>query len=252
MVPTIKDEDEEFHLQYIGTGLLSTPALSMANARKEIEMFAKLIDKMSNNVHALFFEKQDDVDKLIEKIKKREDLTDKLDLEITQFLAEVSESDINIETSREIREMLSISNDLERMGDIFYEMTKNYERLKRESVQLPENAKEELREIIELTMKAVKLMRQNLDGNKEKVALRDIILTEKAINAKRKEIFTNHFERLEKGIYAPKVGVLFIDFINRSERIGDHVMNVHEAVLRKNDLYEEYEKMEERKLNPEA
>lgn len=242
MVPTVTDEDEEFRLQHIGVGILNTPSLSVENAKKEIQQFAKLIDKMSNNVYSLFFEKQKDDTKLMEKIREREDLTDKLDLELTQYLAEISEADISLEISKEIRGMLSISNDLERIGDIYYEMTKNYERLKREKVQIPENAKEELREIMILTMKAVKLMRDNLKDKPGQVPLRDIILTEKAINKKRKEIFTNHFERLENSIYAPKVGVLFIDFINRSERVGDHVMNVHEGILGKSDLYEEYEK----------
>ncbi|MGB1248812.1 MAG: PhoU domain-containing protein, partial [Chitinophagales bacterium] len=138
--------------------------------------------------------------------------------------------------------MLSISSDLERIGDIYYEMTKNYERLKRENVKLPSNAKEELREMMELTMKAIKYMRSNLDADKKDISLQEIISQERAINAKRKQVFTNHFTRLEKGIYAPKVGVLFIDFINRSERIGDHVMNVHEAILGVTDLYEELEK----------
>ena len=73
--------------------------------------------------------------------------------------------------------------------------------------------------------------------------LSQIIQAEKAINQTRKNIFTGHFERLEKGIYAPKIGVLFIDFVNRSERIGDHIMNIHEAVLGKSDLYEEHDKV---------
>lgn len=35
--------------------------------------------------------------------------------------------------------------------------------------------------------------------------------------------------RLEKGEYSPKAGVIFIDILNRLERIGDHVLNVNES-----------------------
>ena len=245
-VNTVKSkdgEDEEFHLQYISTGLLHTPSLAMISAKKELAQFGKIVDKMGHHVYSLFFEKQKSDDKLMAKIRKMEDHTDRLDLELSEYLAQVSERDVNADTSKEIQSMLSVSNDMERIGDIYFEMTKNYERLKREAVKLPENAKEELRDIMTLTMHAVKLMRQNIDHPTPDVPLKEIIETERKINKKRKAIFTNHFERLEKGTYAPKVGVLFIDFINRSERIGDHVMNVHEALLGKSDLYEEYDKV---------
>jgi phosphate:Na+ symporter len=239
------EEDEEFHLQFINSGLMNTPALSLVSARKELDEFAKLLIKMGGMVHTLFFEKQKKPEKLIMKVKKSEDITDKLDLELTQYLAKVSEFDISQDMTNEIRGMLSISNDMERIGDIYYEMTKNYERLRKETDTLPENAKSELEDIMRLTMHALKLMRQNLSHEKHNVPLKDIVNAEKAINKRRKAIFTNHFERLEKGIYAPKVGVLFIDFVNRSERIGDHCLNIHEAILGKSDLFEEYDKVEE-------
>lgn len=238
IVKPANEEDEEFRLQYIDTGLMGTPSLNIENAKKEIQDFAKLIDKMAHNTYALFYEKQKDDTKLIAKIRKREDFTDKLDIELTTFLAKISEGELSNSATREVKNMIRISHELERMGDLYYELTKNYERLKREKAELPQNSKEDLHELMVLTMEAVTLMRQNLDPTKTRVKVEEIIAKEQAINKKRKEIFTNHFLRLEKGVYAPKVGVIYIDFVNRLERLGDTMMNIHEAVLDKSDLYE--------------
>lgn len=241
LVKPANEEDEEFRLQYIDTGLMSTPSLNIENAKKEMQDFAKLIDKMAHNTYALFYEKQKDDAKLIDKIRKREDFTDKLDIELTTFLAKISEGELSNSATREVKNMIRISHELERMGDLYFELTKNYERLKREKAELPQNSKQDMHELMILTMEALTMMRQNLDSTKPRVKVEEIIEKEKAINKKRKEIFTNHFQRLEKGVYAPKVGVIYIDFVNRLERLGDTIINIHEAILDKSDIYENVE-----------
>lgn len=236
MIPVGTDEDEEFKLQHISTGLMDTPSLSIIEAKKELILFGKLIDKMANNVFDLFFEKQKKPQKLIDKIREREDMTDRMDLELTDFLTKVAETDLTKDTSSLIHRMMSISNDLERIADIYFEITKNYERLKKENVALPANAKQEIKDIMNMVIKAISLMRNNLDESKKQIAISKVVDIENKINAKQKEVFVSHFKRLEKGVYSPKQGVLFIDFIKRTERIGDHVMNVQEAIYNKTSL----------------
>ena len=123
-------EEEEFRLQFISTGLMATPELSIAQAKKELQIFGRILDKMCQNVMTLLYEDVKNPGKLIEKIKRREDITDRLEIEISTYLSKTAEGDISRHTSAKVRSMLRMITDMERVGDIFYQMTINTERLK--------------------------------------------------------------------------------------------------------------------------
>ena len=61
---------------------------------------------------------------MFNKIKKYEEITDRVEVEVATFLENLSIQEISQEASSQIRSMLSITNDLERIGDIYYQMSK--------------------------------------------------------------------------------------------------------------------------------
>jgi phosphate:Na+ symporter len=50
-----KGGDESFKLEYINAGLMSSPELSIAQAKKEIALFGKVIEKMHYSLNGLVF-----------------------------------------------------------------------------------------------------------------------------------------------------------------------------------------------------
>ena len=59
---------------------------------------------------------------------KYEEITDRVEIEVATYLAKVSEGEMSEETAEQVRSMNSIVNDLERIGDIFYQISKAIER----------------------------------------------------------------------------------------------------------------------------
>ncbi|MCH8330567.1 MAG: Na/Pi cotransporter family protein [Bacteroidetes bacterium] len=227
-----KGIEDEFKLEYISTGLLSTPELSIEEAKKEIQLFGKILDKLCLNDMALFFEKVNSYSKLMDKIKQREEITDRLEVEITNYLGKISQSDISPRTSDKIRSMMRMVNDMERIGDIFYQLMKTEERMRNANFKLSDELKKELNEMFDLIYNSIKRMRINLDLDPtDERIMKDVYIKENEINNLRDTLQKNHFKRFENQTYGIEEGILYLDFVNSLEKIGDHVVNINEAIV---------------------
>lgn len=232
-----KDNDPEnqtFRLKYISGGLMSSPELSITQAYKEVELFGKLIEKMHYSFSGLFFKKQKKQEKFLKKLAQREQITDNIELEISEYLTKVSKGNLSEEATRRIRSLHSIINDLERVGDLYFQMSKTFERMMELEVALPKEAIVEVSDYLDVILRAIKLMRENIANvNGKKIDLQPAIELENEINSVRDIMKDAHYKRLEQEIYTSQAGVIFLDYITRLEKIGDHIFNVQEALADK-------------------
>lgn len=228
---TSKGEDEEFRLEYISTPIMSTPEISLEEAGKEIAKFAELTSRMSGFVQALIVKKKVKArTKLMKRIKKYEEITDRVELEIADYLSKVSTSNLSSESSLRLRGMLSIINDLERIGDLFFQMSLAVERKNESDAWFSERQVKNLQEMFELIDEAFNVMIANLNMDYDQVSLNEAIEHEAAINKKRDRLRKKHLKNIEKGDYDIMSGIVYSDLYNLIERVGDHIINVSEAV----------------------
>ncbi|WP_445664811.1 Na/Pi cotransporter family protein [Fodinibius sp. AD559] len=223
-------EDTQHRLQYISSGMMSSPELSMSQAHKEIQLFAKLIEKMHFSMQGLLFNKQNRQDQFLDKIEKREGITDNIELEIAEYLTKISSYNLTEDATRRIRGMHSMINDLERVADIYFQMSKTFERMQNEGRELPDPAMKKLNELLDLVHDAVRNVRENLDKDNGEIDLDKSIAIEDAIDDCRDDLLEFHYAQLEKNTYSNEVGFVFLDYLNRLEKIGDHLFNVNEAL----------------------
>src|SRR6056297_1132398 len=225
-----EDSDQAFRLKFISGGLMSSSELSIAQAFKEIELFGRLIEKMHISFTGLFFKKQNKQEKFLKKIKKREQITDNIELEVAEYLTKISSSNLTETSTRKIRLMHSMINDLERIGDIYFQMSKTFELMENEEIKLPQEAVDEVANMLDLVREAIKIMRNNMEDFGDEIDLNPAIEIEQEINRKRDMMKDAHYKRLEDGVYNSKAGVTYLDYLTRLEKIGDHIFNVNEAV----------------------
>lgn len=226
-----KGDDEEFKLAYIGTGVMSTAELSLEEARKETAYFGKVIKKMSNTFRVLLDEnKPKKQKKLLKKVRMFEEVTDRMEEEICAYLMRVTDGSLSANASARVVSLLSIVNDLERVGDVFFQMSKDIENKLNKDFHFTSEQKDKLFKIHLLVEQAIDIMNHNLDRDYGSVSINEALEAEKAIDACRDILRDEFIISVNQKGFNHKLGSSYKDVYQSLEKVGDHIINVSEAI----------------------
>ena len=232
MQPSKGETDEEFHLEHIGGGLMQTAELSVLEAQKEVIKFGKITSKLYNMI--LELRKETDsrkFNKLMERIKKYEDITDRMEVEIADYLAKAAQGEMSDSASFKVRSMISIINDMERIGDICYQMSISIERKKERKAEFTAESKKSIEGLLSEVQKALDIMNNNLNSEYSKVTLTEANNAEININNMRNKLRKSYLQKIEKGEMPIQTGMIYNNLIHSLEKIGDHIFNITEAIV---------------------
>lgn len=234
MVPVRSDEDEQFSLDYIGTGIMSTPELSILEAQKELVKYAEITHRMLGFLKELLYEKDKKEQKaLIARIEKYEQITDRVEVEVSDYLLTVSQGEISTAASIRVRSMLNIVSELEKVGDVFYQMGRTFERKINTKAWFTPEQRNHIQALIELLESAFENLEQNLESRYEDIDLNAAKAIENNINRLRDQIRKDHLDEMEKASYKIDSGVIYADLYSHLEKAGDHIYKVNEAMAQK-------------------
>ena len=230
--PKKADEEDEFRLKYIRGGIMKTPELSVFQAQKEIVIFGERMLRMFGMVRDLYHTQDDDgFNKLYDRIKKYEEISDRMEDEIGKYLGQVGDAHLSDDTKEKIRAMLRQIGELESVGDSFYNLAKILRRGRDKKIAFTPEQIESGREMYHLVEEAMTKMNAALAGRREDFRLQDSIDIEKRINALRDTLRQRNIEDVDNHVYTYEAGTVFVDMVNECEKTGDYVMNVLEARL---------------------
>ena len=230
-----KVEDEEYRLRYITGGMLSTAELSILQAHKEISLFAERTARMFNMVKELFYEKNEETFlKTYSRIEKYENISDRMEIEIANYLTEVSEGRLSSESKEEIRIMLRAVSEIESIADSCNNLARSIKRRNEFKSEFTEEQNKHLDHMFELV--SGELNRMNLILHKPELVHDDINPSyniENEINNYRNQLKSRNIEDINNKLYQYQDGVYYMDMVSESEKLGDYVLNVVQAVIEK-------------------
>jgi len=224
-----KEDDEDFRLKFISSGLLSTAELSLFEARKEINLFAQRTLKMFRFVPELLKKKDEkEFVKLFARIEKYEGISDKLEIEIADYLNKVSEGRLSPESKTQLQSMLKEISEIESIGDACYNMSRAIRRKFQSKDDFTEEQYSRIENMMKICDDAMSQMVAVIDGSPNVKVIRTVEL-ENEINDYRKMLKEINVDDINAQRYSYQMGVHYMDIINDCEKLGDYVVNVVEA-----------------------
>ncbi|MRT94436.1 Na/Pi cotransporter family protein [Ancylomarina sp. 16SWW S1-10-2] len=236
LVPADGSEEEEFTLQHIKTGMLSTPEASLFQAKMEISLYAKHTINMFGYVKQAFNETNDkNFTKLYDKVDKIEDETDDMEVKIADFLTKVSETRLSPISSKRVRAFFKMVDDIESIGDSMFNIAKALHRKREQKAWFPQDVRDNLNKMFELVDEALLIMFNNTETNFEDVLTKKAYEIEKEIDEYRTVLKQQHLSDVKAKKYEYKAGIIYNDIFSECEKVGDYCINITQSIAEMND-----------------
>ncbi|MEK4024621.1 Na/Pi cotransporter family protein [Sporosarcina sp. FSL W7-1283] len=209
--------------------ITQSPAVAIGQAKEEI---IRMGDFSVQGLQQSFEYLKTGQKKHAEMAYQIEDAINNLDRKITDYLVEISAVTVSpAESGRHVMLMDSV-RDIERIGDHFENIIELIDLRETNKLKLTDGAIDDLTEMFTLTIETVQKAIESLDKNDTGLA-RTVSEKEDLIDNMERRFRKNHIVRLNEGHCSAQAGMVFVDIVSNLERIGDHAVNIAEAILGK-------------------
>ena len=231
--PSKEGEEEEFRLQYITGGPLTTAELSLDEANHEISHFCDVCHRGFEHVRqAINATNNEDFENEIGKLVKYEEITDKMEYQIASYLNEVSKGEISAFSAKRIKAMYKIVGEMESLGDSGEAISRILKRAQSHNKKFDSDMTERLNTLMDKVEEAYVAMKFNLSQPyKPDLDITNAINAEYNINQCRNNLREEHINKIENPDYNYQTGVYYIDIVAELEKMGDFIINISEAIV---------------------
>jgi len=227
------DEDEEnSRLKFISSTAV-TPELATIELQKETAHFGKVTSRLNAQLKSLLNTTDEkERRKWVKKLVKYEEITDNMEIEITEYITKLADKEITPKTSIRLRTYMNIANDLERIGDIYFQMAKTIENKNERNLYFLPKQREQLGNMVNLVGEAFDQMVENLSmSSYDRVTKSKAREHEDQINTLRNELRNENLDELGTENYNVEVAMIYNTLFSSLERVGDHIINVTESIV---------------------
>ena len=234
LVPSKPNHEEEFQLKFIQGGMVSASELNISQAEKEIVVYSQRVQRMigmaQNIIHVK--ENSEEFTRQFSRLEKYEEISDRMEIEIADYLNRCSEGRLSNEGKHRIAAMFRIVSEIESIADCCYGIGKILIRKRESNAQFTDEIYHDIDSMfiaVEAAMTNQILLPRDMEHANEK----DIITSynhEREINNLRNQLRSANVDNINEHHYEYQAGIYFMDVIGSLEKIGDYIINVVDEV----------------------
>ncbi len=234
LIRTKHKEDEEFQLKFISRGIMNTAELSLSQAQREIVVYGERVGKMLNMVQTLIHTKPgtEDFSQLYSRIEKYEEISDRMEIEIANYLNHTSDGRLSYDGKLRIAAMLNIITEIESIADSCFNIAKTIVRKEDAHATFTEDILHNIDRMFAHVSEAMDdmiMLLRDIDNVREADLLRNFN-KEREINNYRNLLRNENIENINNKVYEYQSGIYYMDIICEAEKLGDYIINVVEGV----------------------
>ncbi len=230
LIPAKKSGDEEFQLKFISGTLLSASELNITQAEKEMYVYAERVGRMINMARELVHTKpgSDEFNKRYSRLEKYEEISDRMELEIANYLNRCAEGRLSNQSKRRLSAMMAIDSEIESIADCCLGIGKILLRKQQSNVHFNDEIYRNVDTMFDYVNEAMTSLLKLLE-NFDTVTENDLITCynhEREINNMRNTLRLANVANINEHHYEYQSGIHYMDIISTLEKTGDYIINV--------------------------
>ena len=223
VIPDGKDtEDSDDPTIILDDLLLTSPGLAIQHSREAVVQMGKLARK-NFSASMQLLEKYSS--KGAEKIREREDVIDRLEDRLGNYMLKIPQDNLNERDNGAISALLHILSEFERIGDYSINLVEFAETMQSTGSTFSPQAQYEIATIGDAVSEIIDLAVNSFE-NRDLTLVQSIEPLEEVVDLMEETLKDRHIDRLRNGQCTVDAAFPFVESLSCIERIADHCSNV--------------------------
>jgi phosphate:Na+ symporter len=218
------------HVVHDSAFLPQTGELSIAEAERDVQRMGKLTRDLMTGFVELFLNPDKDLSDRVRELKKLEEESDRLAFQTTSYLLKCSANRVSESSMHKVTAMLRVVAELEDICDCGYRLVMLAERKYRKRRVLPPETIKQVEQFSQIVLQFMDFYAARISRGVATQDMETAYQLENTIDRFRKELRRESLKRMSASGETVKAEMLYIDMLNNMESIGNHSLNVLQAL----------------------